>query len=61
MKKETEYKKNTCGYCLYWRSYSKNPWYGTCYHQDNNDMDTWDFKERCDEYRENTFINNLEI
>ena len=50
------YKKDTCGYCLYWKAYNKNPWYGTCYHPGDNGRDTWGFKERCDDYRENTYI-----
>ena len=60
MKKIIEYKKDTCGGCLYWKRYDKNPWYGTCYRPGDNDRDTWDFKERCEEYRENTYINHLE-
>ena len=59
MERETEYRKNTCGGCLYWRCYTKNRWYGTCYQPGNDYMDAWEFKERCDEYRENTYISKL--
>ena len=60
MKKETEYKKNTCSYCLYWQTDCIGI-SGRCYHPDGYDMLLYDSEKRCeDNYRENTYIINYQ-